>query len=73
MEPQGAFYLYADCSKFSQDSFAFAKTLLHEIGVAITPGNDFGTNRPEKHVRFAYTTSLKRLEEGVKRLKEYLK
>ncbi len=73
VEPQGAFYLYADCSGFTDDSFAFAKTLLNKIGVAITPGNDFGTNRPEKHVRFAYTTSLERLEEGVKRLKEYLR
>jgi len=72
VEPQGAFYLYADCSKFSKDSVAFAKTLLHEIGVAITPGNDFGNNQPETHVRFAYTTSLERLEEGVRRLKAYL-
>lgn len=72
VEPQGAFYLYARCDRFTDDSFAFARTLLREIGVAITPGNDFGDNRPEQHVRFAYTTSLDRLQEGVDRLRDYL-
>ena len=72
VEPQGAFYLYARCDRFTDDSFAFAKTLLREIGVAITPGNDFGENRPEQHVRFAYNTSLERLQEGVSRLQNYL-
>jgi aspartate/methionine/tyrosine aminotransferase len=42
--------------------------LLEQAGVAITPGLDFGHYRPETHVRFAYTTSLENLEEGVKRL-----
>ncbi len=70
--PDGAFYLYADCSRFSDDSYAFSKQLLEEAGVAITPGVDFGSNQPEKHVRFAYTTSLENLREGVRRLGEYL-
>ncbi|MDZ7804637.1 pyridoxal phosphate-dependent aminotransferase [Thiohalophilus sp.] len=72
VEPQGAFYLYADCSRFTDDSFAFAQSLLRETGVAVTPGNDFGDNRPEQHVRFAYTTSLDRLKEGVRRLQKRL-
>jgi aspartate/methionine/tyrosine aminotransferase len=71
--PEGAFYLYADCSRFTDDSYRFSKQLLEETGVAITPGIDFGTHRPERHVRFAYTTSLENLEEGVRRLREYLK
>lgn len=71
-EPQGAFYIYSDCSQFSSDSLGFAETLLEEIGVAITPGNDFGEFCAEKHVRFAYTTSLDRLQEGVARLQDYL-
>ncbi len=70
--PQGAFYLYAGCEKFSDDSFAFAQTLLHEAGVAVTPGRDFGDNQPEKYLRFSYTTSMKRLEEGVRRLQMHL-
>ncbi len=66
--PQGAFYLYANCERFCDDSFDFARRLLEEAGVAITPGLDFGHNRPEKHLRFAYTTSMEQLEEGVARL-----
>ena len=70
--PAGAFYLYADCSRFTADSYAFSQRLLEEAGVAITPGTDFGTYRPERHVRFAYTTSLENLREGVRRLGDYL-
>ena len=70
--PEGAFYLYANCSRFADDSFELAGRLLEEAGVAITPGIDFGTNRPEQHVRFAYTTSLEHQQEGVRRLAEYL-
>jgi len=70
--PEGAFYLYADCSRFTDDSYRFSTQLLEETGVAITPGIDFGTHLPERHVRFAYTTSLENLQEGVHRLKAYL-
>lgn len=70
--PQGAFYLYADCSRFTDDSYGFALRLLDEAGVAITPGKDFGFNQPERHVRFAYTTALERLEQGVERLQRFL-
>jgi aspartate/methionine/tyrosine aminotransferase len=70
--PEGAFYLYADCSRFTDDSYTFSARVLEEAGVAITPGIDFGVNRPEQHVRFAYTTSLEKLEEGVRRLQAYL-
>jgi aspartate/methionine/tyrosine aminotransferase len=51
--PDGAFYLYANCSRFTDDSFSFTAQLLEEAGVAITPGIDFGVNQPESHVRFA--------------------
>ncbi len=70
--PEGAFYLYAGCEKFTDDSFAFAQTLLNEAGVAVTPGRDFGDNQPEKFLRFSYTTSMARLEEGVRRLQAFL-
>lgn len=69
--PEGAFYLYADCSKLTDDSFAFAYKLLEDEGVAITPGKDFGNNRPEHHVRFAYTTSVENMKEGVRRIKRF--
>lgn len=71
-ESEGAFYLYADCGSLTQDSHAFALDVLEKAGVAITPGLDFGSHRPERHVRFAYTTSLENLREGVARLRAYL-
>jgi aspartate/methionine/tyrosine aminotransferase len=70
--PQGAFYIYADCSALSQDSFAFARDLLETAGVAITPGADFGANAAERHVRFAYTNAIPVLAEGVKRIGKFV-
>lgn len=70
--PQGAFYLYADCSRFTDDSQAFAIKLLDETGVAITPGLDFGAHRAARHVRFSYANTLENLREGVSRLRSYL-
>jgi len=71
-EPQGAFYIYAGCLKYTTDSQAWCKNILENCGVAITPGLDFGSYQSSTHVRFAYTTSLERLKEGVSRLKAYL-
>jgi aspartate/methionine/tyrosine aminotransferase len=70
--PQGAFYLYADCSRFTDDSQAFALHLLEQAGVAITPGLDFGSHRAARHVRFSYANTLDNLREGVARLRNYL-
>jgi aspartate/methionine/tyrosine aminotransferase len=72
ISPEGAFYIYADCSRLSTDSFTFAKGLLEKIGVAVTPGVDFGYHASERHLRFAYTTSMEQLQEGIKRLHAYL-
>lgn len=69
--PEGAFYLYCDCSELSEDSFVLARDLLEKTGVAATPGLDFGSNAPEKHIRFAYTTNIERLAEAVERLRRY--
>lgn len=70
--PQGAFYLYTDCSRFSDDSLRFATELLEKSGVAVTPGIDFGSHLPQKHLRFAYTTSLEKLAEGVARIRRHI-
>ena len=70
--PQGAFYIYAGCSRLAHDSFAFAFELLEAAGVAITPGIDFGTHGAAGHVRFAYTSSLERLQEGVARMERFI-
>lgn len=71
--PEGAFYLYADCSALTDDSFAFALDMLERSGVAITPGADFGVHRAHQHVRFAYTTSMESLREGVARIAEHIR
>ena len=71
-KPDGAFYLWANISKYSDDSFAFAKELLENIHVATTPGIDFGSNKTNQYIRFAYTRDIKHMQEGIKRLKEYL-
>lgn len=73
VEPQGAFYIYANCSRFTNNSFEFANELLEKTGVAITPGIDFGEYLAGEHVRFAYTRPISQLQEAVARLKDFLK
>jgi aspartate/methionine/tyrosine aminotransferase len=70
--PQGAFYLYANCAAFTDDSYGFCMDLLEQQGVAVTPGRDFGNNQPGQHLRFAYTTDITKLKEGVERLSRFL-
>jgi aspartate/methionine/tyrosine aminotransferase len=70
--PRGAFYLYAGCSGLTNDSMELATQLLERAGVAVTPGLDFGSYRPEAHLRFAYTTDLPLLAEGVERIRRFL-
>jgi aspartate/methionine/tyrosine aminotransferase len=67
--PDGAFYIYADCSALAGDSFTFARRILTEAHVAVTPGIDFGRNEPERHIRIAYTQSVERLAEAVERIR----
>jgi len=69
--PQGAFYVYADCSAFSLDARAFALELLEEEAVAATPGVDFGHNATQHYLRFAYTRGVAELEEAARRLARF--
>ena len=73
VEPQGAFYLYADISAFGGDAQAFCAHFLETEHVAFTPGLDFGSYRAGQHVRFAYTRSVDRLEQAVERIARGLK
>lgn len=70
--PTGGFFVYADCSRFSEDSERFCRDVLEGAGVAFTPGIDFGVHRARQHVRIAYTIDERRLEEGVSRLRRFL-
>jgi len=72
VSPQGAFYLYAGREGMTDASQQFAHSLLEQVGVAVTPGLDFGHNRPETHLRFAYTTDLAKLSEGVERIRRFI-
>lgn len=71
--PDGGFFVYANCSRFSDDSERFCRDVLEGAGVAITPGIDFGRHRAEAHVRFSYTIAQDKLEDGVHRLERFLR
>jgi len=71
--PEGAFYVFAEISNLSDDSFRFCTEVLHGAGVAITPGRDFGDVDAHKYVRFTYTIGIPQLTEVVARLAAFLK
>ncbi|MFM8245704.1 MAG: pyridoxal phosphate-dependent aminotransferase [Burkholderiaceae bacterium] len=70
--PDGAFYVYADCSRVTDDATAFCRDVLEQTGVALTPGVDFGEVGARRFVRVSYATSMAKLEEAVHRLANYL-
>jgi aspartate/methionine/tyrosine aminotransferase len=69
----GAFYLYADVSRFSADSLAFATRMLDEAGVAVTPGIDFDPVRGKGFVRLCYAGAPADMREAVERIGHWLK
>jgi aspartate/methionine/tyrosine aminotransferase len=69
----GAFYLYADISRFSNDSLDFAKRMLEQAGVAATPGIDFDPVRGHIFLRFCYAGSAAEMKEAVERIGGWLK
>ncbi|MFA5983212.1 MAG: aminotransferase class I/II-fold pyridoxal phosphate-dependent enzyme [Methylococcaceae bacterium] len=71
-KPEGAFYIYVNAAKFTQDSYQFALDLLEVEALAITPGKDFGEHNAQHMLRFAYTTSTDRIAVAMQRLKNYL-
>jgi aspartate/methionine/tyrosine aminotransferase len=69
----GAFYLYTDVSRYSTDSFAFAKRMLEEAGVAATPGIDFDPERGQNFLRLCYAGSRDDMRRAVERIGDWLK
>ena len=69
----GAFYLYADISRFSTDSFAFATRMLEEAGVAATPGIDFDPVHGKNFLRLCYAGALAEMREAVERTGNWLR
>jgi aspartate/methionine/tyrosine aminotransferase len=69
----GAFYLYADISRFSDDSFDFATRMLEEAGVAATPGVDFDPLHGRNFLRLCYAGTREDMREAVERISRWLK
>jgi aspartate/methionine/tyrosine aminotransferase len=69
----GAFYLYADVSDFTSDSFDFAKQMLEQARVAATPGVDFDPIHGRSFIRFSYARSAAEMREAVDRIAHWLK
>ena len=70
--PDGAFYLYADISRFGLDAITFCARLLADTGVAITPGNDFDAARGDRFVRLSFAGSAAVIDQAVERLGPWL-
>ena len=71
VEPTGAFYVFADASHLSSDSYSLAFDILERAHVGVTPGIDFGANG-EGYLRFSYANSIERIVEGLDRIEGYL-
>jgi aspartate/methionine/tyrosine aminotransferase len=69
--PTGAFYIFADARRFGRESYALAFDLLEHAKVAVAPGIDFGPHG-EGYLRFSYASSLENIDEGLRRLRQYL-
>jgi aspartate/methionine/tyrosine aminotransferase len=64
--------VYAEITRFGDDSDRFVDSVLQATGVCMVPGKDFGVHRPQQCVRISYATSYERLAEAVERLQKYL-
>jgi len=70
--PDGAFYVYANVARYTDDSRAFAAEILEQAGVALTPGLDFDPARGHQTLRFSYARSTADIEEGIARLQAFM-
>ena len=72
MRPDGAFYVYADVSRFAESSWDFCFDMMRRAQVALTPGRDFGPLAGERYIRLSFANSMAELEAAVQRLGELL-
>ncbi|MEO6353840.1 MAG: pyridoxal phosphate-dependent aminotransferase [Burkholderiaceae bacterium] len=70
--PDGAFYVYADCSALTDDADRLTIEMLNQAGVVLVPGLDFGTHTARHYIRLSYATSMENLQEAVRRLTVFL-
>lgn len=69
----GAFYVYADVSGLTDDSEAFCRRLLHDTGIAATPGIDFDPARGRRFMRFSFAGSTETMIEAMHRLRSWMR
>jgi aspartate/methionine/tyrosine aminotransferase len=73
--PDGAFYVYADCSDLltdvTPDADSLTLAIMHQAGVVVVPGLDFGPATAQRYIRVSYATSMENLHEAVRRLKVF--
>ncbi len=69
--PDGAFYVYADCSALADDADKLTIDMLHRAGVVLVPGLDFGPYTARRYIRLSYATSMENLHEAVSRLDDF--
>jgi aspartate/methionine/tyrosine aminotransferase len=70
---EGAFYIYADVRKFTNDSVEFCQRMLTETGVATTPGIDFDPDRGGQHIRFSFAGNIEIISGAIDRLNNWKK
>lgn len=68
----GAFYIYASVSPFTDNALEFAGRMLEEAGVAATPGQDFDRSRGHRYMRFSFAGTAEDMREGIVRLERWL-
>ena len=69
----GAFYIYADVSAYTDDSAVFCRNMLQQIGIACTPGTDFDPSRGHRSLRFSFAGASEDMAEAARRLKTWIK
>jgi len=70
--PDGAFYAWADCSRFAASSWDFCFDMMERAHVALTPGRDFGPSAAERYLRLSFASSMAHLDEALLRLQRVL-
>jgi aspartate/methionine/tyrosine aminotransferase len=72
VEPDGAFYAWADCRMHGNDSWALCHRLMEQTQVVLTPGRDFGPSGASAHLRLSFASALPLIEEAMSRLRSHL-
>ncbi len=71
-KPDGAFYVYADISAFSESSVQWCSDLLNETGVCIVPGTDFSVLNGHRYIRISYARDMPDLEKGMSLVRSFI-